>query len=235
MISTRQRIEDFEEAIKKDYSRRYSELSKLKEKLLSDQGDTDIDNEFRKVVLVFLYANYEGFIKYSLELYIETINSLELKCCDVNYSIALSSINKYIDNIYSQEKHPKLKNFLPDDTKLHAMYRKIEFLKKYDNFWNTNVSIPDEIINTESNLMPYVLKKLLYILGLDIDWIDNKIVGNITRLVKTRHNIAHGVFIKSIDKKSYNEIENSVFEILDNVTKLLINNLTNGLYLKSNK
>lgn len=47
---------------------------------------------------------------------------------------------------------------LPDDTRLHRLYRRVDFMEKVDNFKEQKLNIEDQIIDTESNLWYIVLQ-----------------------------------------------------------------------------
>jgi hypothetical protein len=125
-------------------------------------------------------------------------------------------------------RHPekKCKEFareLPDDTALHRFARDREFVAVAWQFAQRTVQIEsDEVINTEGNLKPVVLRKLLYRIGLDPDlaspWQDT-----MHMLLKRRNDVAHGTAragrAGGIEEDDYAKLEDAVRQTLDGLVR----------------
>ena len=121
---------------------------------------------------------------------------------------------------------------LPDDTRLHRLYRRVDFMEKVENFKEQELIIDDQIIDTESNLWYIVLQKNLYKVGLPINLFDDY-QNDIDALVNRRNSIAHGNFKSGVKESEFSRWENKVSEILSGVTRLLYDYANNERYLIS--
>ena len=69
------------------------------------------------------------------------------------------------------------------------------FVEDFENITAQLVEIPDNVVDTESNLRAVVLKKILFQLGLNYSSVDPH-SNTIERLLGVRNAIAHGDAIK---------------------------------------
>ncbi len=60
-------------------------------------------------------------------------------------------------------------NEIPEDTRLHRFYRRVDFMEKMEGFKEQDLNIDDQIIDTESDLRYIILQKNLYKIGLPLD------------------------------------------------------------------
>jgi hypothetical protein len=223
------------EDLENDFKWRIEEINILKNNLLKNSNTPESiqhDDYVRKIFIVFLYAHFEGFTKNSFFLYKEAINSLCLLCKQVNHTIAASSFYSYFRKLEEPRKLDKLKKAFPSDTKLHKLYRRQEFFSDIEDIWNQKINIPDEVIDTESNLRPDVLKKILYSFGFNLEWIDESKSKIINDLVNYRNSITHGNRKKGFESNEYNIIEESIIDIMKKIKSLIIINISNQEYLK---
>ena len=130
------------------------------------------------------------------------------------------------------KKCDEFRRALPDDTKIHRFARDREFLERTDDFGQKPVTIPDLLVDTESNLTPVVLRKNLYRLGFSSNQFD-QFEGNINRLLMTRNRIAHGESSSGVDAKTYTDLHTIVFEIMAEVTMQVTQALNGRLYLRA--
>jgi hypothetical protein len=94
------------------------------------------------------------------------------------------------------------------------------------------VRIPDEVIDTESNLWPVVLKKNLFRLGLDHDRLKHH-DGTIANLVNRRNGIGHGTERAGVTEGAFTNLQRSVYEVMDEVIAMIIEALSNRTYLNT--
>jgi hypothetical protein len=179
-----------------------------------------------------LYAHLEGYIKISLQTYIQYINSQQLSRKDVNTGLMVASMYKeFLAYENLDRKCEIFRRELPDDARLHRLFRRIDFMEKVDDFKEQKLNIDDQIINIESNLRYIVLQKNLYKIGLPID-LFNDYQSDIDALVNRRNSIAHGDFKAGVTAQEFSNWETKVFSILSGVTRLLYDYANNKRYLQ---
>lgn len=123
-------------------------------------------NKYRKSLVLILYSHMEGYIKICLHSYIQYINSQNLKRRDVNTGLMVASMHKeFIAYENSDRKCEFFRRELPDDVRLHRLYRRVDFMEKVEDFKDQELAIDDRVVNTESNLWYIVLQKNLYKVG----------------------------------------------------------------------
>lgn len=84
---------------------------------------------------LILYSHMEGYIKICLQTYIQYINSQKLNRKDVNTGLMVASMHKeFIAYENLERKAEFFRRDLPDDTRLHRLYRRVDFMEKVENF-----------------------------------------------------------------------------------------------------
>lgn len=182
---------------------------------------------FRRALVVMLYAHLEGFAKSCLGTYAHEVNRERLKCGDANDALATASLANVFRSLASDAKpHAFFRNKAPEDSKLHAFARQKELTSRLSDLWSQSLDIPiDEVVDTESNLSPLVLRKILFRLGFPHDAFATE-EGTLNRLLEERNNIAHGRRNAGYEGEDYRKIEKAVYAVLHRlmafVTKALI-------------
>ncbi|MBP2098918.1 MAE_28990/MAE_18760 family HEPN-like nuclease [Enterococcus rivorum] len=217
--------------IEEELTWRLEELNFLKNQL-SVINKEDDKLRYRKSLVVMLYSCYEGFCKSAFQIYIKMINSQALLRSEVNLHIRTSSLHEmFLEYGNESKKDERFKRSLPEDNKLHKYSRQITFVEEFNNFLTEQVYISDSIVDTESNLKPAVLKKILYRLGFPFEEIDIS-EATINKLLNYRNSIAHGsqkIGIKEID---YESLESDVKKLMNNVRVIIINAIQDDLFLE---
>ncbi|MEZ0609477.1 MAE_28990/MAE_18760 family HEPN-like nuclease [Fibrella sp. WM1] len=186
----------------------------------------------RRSLIPLLYAHFEGFVKFTLLLYINIINNEKVKCKVANSSIVAASLYHVFQELRNPEKkNATFKKDLPDDTPLHRFARDKEFIEKVNSFDETIVIIPDGVVDMESNLKPVVLKKNLYKLGLDYNEI-TKVEGDIHKLLNFRNSIAHGSMREGIKRKDYEDLVSSTYKTMYFVKDLVLKSCRSKSFIK---
>ncbi len=217
-------------ALETELAWRQEELAFFKNQLNSIKEDNK--SKYRKSLVLVLYAHLEGYIKISLQTYIQYINSQQLSRKDVNTGLMVASMYKeFLAYENLDRKCEIFRRELPDDARLHRLFRRIDFMEKVDDFKEQKLNIDDQIINTESNLRYIVLQKNLYKIGLPID-LFNDYQSDIDALVNRRNSIAHGDFKAGVTAQEFSNWETKVFSILSGVTRLLYDYANNKRYLQ---
>ncbi|STQ77012.1 MAE_28990/MAE_18760 family HEPN-like nuclease [Grimontia hollisae] len=185
----------------------------------------------RRSIVGLLYAHIEGYVYFAFSLYVEAINNQNLKCKEVKPAIAAASLNAEFVALKNPEKKSTLfKRDLPDDTKLHQVCREINFLESISGIQDKKVKIPHGFINTENNIGPNVLRKLLYQIGLEHKGLD-EISKDLNRLRRIRNDIAHGKSKEGIDDKHYIAFKECYETIFNRLSNLMIKSYANKEYL----
>lgn len=194
----------------------------------------DYKDKYRKSLVLILYSHMEGFIKISLQIYIEYINSKQLKRKDVQTGLMVASMHKEFLAYENLDRKNKIfHRALPEDTQLHRLYRRVDFMDEIGNFKEQILSIDDQIIDTESNLWYIVLQKNLYKVGIPVDLFD-EYKNDIDALVNRRNSIAHGNSRAGVTEREFFNWKLKVSRVLSGVTRLLYDYAHNGRYLRSN-
>lgn len=192
-------------------------------------------NKYRKSLVLMLYSHFEGFIKICLLSYIQYINSLHLKRGCFTKKLIVSSMNREFNAYDNNDEQCKiLKKQLPEDSRLHRYHRRVNFLEQLNEFEEEELQIPDEAINTESNLWYVVLQKNLYKVGLPIDLFD-EFAGDIDALVNRRNSIAHGTERAGVTATEYTRWEENTYNIMEDIIRCIYNNVCQEQYLKENE
>ncbi|QPA58684.1 MAE_28990/MAE_18760 family HEPN-like nuclease [Lysinibacillus sphaericus] len=222
------------EELESELTWRELELKFLKNQLSNIESE-DEKKVYRKALVVMLYAHYEGFCSFAFQTYVLAINEEEIIRREANSNLIAASLHQefslFESEEYKETKFKKVFNKPVDDKKLYKLSKRIYLLDSLNEFLDKKVEISDKVVNTESNLWPIVLKKLLYTLGLP----ENTFIryeATIKDLVNTRNGISHGQQKEGIDEITFNKLEQATTEINKAVIQLIQNALKNKEYLK---
>ena len=124
------RIEDFRAQLEQDHTWRQEEILKLQNRAeeISLEGDQD---QFRRAIILLLYAHFEGFCKFGFEMYVNAINEEKIYCADAEFSIAAAALS----DIFRDLRNPtRWSDFFGraavDDTKLQRFERDRQFMER---------------------------------------------------------------------------------------------------------
>lgn len=223
-----QDILEFRSDMEDSLSWRINEIITLKNMLREDNNVPVV-----KILIVMLYAHFEGFFKDCLECYIRYINSTELELYKFGDSLIAASLNReYAAFENMNRKCKELVSVPPTEEFLHKFHRRKELTQKMtSDYLYRKIRINEKIINTKSNLDYAVVQENMYILGLDYNYFLDK-QNNITRLVQLRNSVAHGSQREPIDFIEYEKIETDIFEIMEELIKYLFLFSSEEKYLK---
>jgi hypothetical protein len=186
----------------------------------------------RKALVVMLYAHFEGVCKALLSMYVNWLNRLGLRVADVVPAVGAASLAKVFEALRDpKRKCAQFARALPDDTALHRFARDRDFVEVAWNIAQRSVQIePDDVIDTESNLKPVVLRKILFRLGLDPNlaapW-----EGSIHKLLNRRNGVAHGTERAGVEEKDYAELEQAVLLVIDGLVTAISDAVAKQVYL----
>lgn len=222
--------DEFRAILENDLAWRQEELAFFKNQLnyISDNNK----NRYRKALVLILYSHLEGYIKLSLQTYIQFINSLSLTRNMVTVGLKAAAMSREFNAYDNLDRKSNIfKRELPEDSSLHRFYRRVDFVSQYDEFSGKELEIDDSIVNTESNIWYIVLQKNLYKLGLPIDLFE-EYESDINALVNRRNSIAHGNFRSGISQEEFHNWEISTYDVLSGITRLLYDYAWNEKYKK---
>jgi hypothetical protein len=204
--------DDFVSELYRDLEWRTDELIQLKN-LLTHEPDPTARDLLRKSLVMVLYAHFEGFCVFSLEHYQRAINEAGLECREVIPAILAGSWEKVFNAMeHGDEKCKVFRHSLPDDPHLHRHWRRRHFIEETERFLSLRVSIPEHVIDTESNLKPAILQRNLFLLGLDHTFVEPH-ADTINGLLGRRNRIAHGDDRRGVPEREYNGYESTAYEI----------------------
>ena len=222
--------------LEEEFSWRYTEIRKLQNilSLLLDENEKKV---YRKSLVVMLYSHFEGFFKFTFLYYIAKINAQKYKRKQLNKALITASMNTEFLAYENLDRKCKIfQRQLPDDTEIHRYSRRIDFLDAFSEFLERIASIPDNVVDTESNLKPIVLRKILFRLGFDSS-IAKKYDNSINRLLSYRNDIAHGggKFRQGFTNDDYTDIKNSTLQLMNDIKELVAHSLRDESFLADNE
>lgn len=202
-----------------------------------NRGATISDEEelkrYRRPLILLLYAHYEGFCKFALLLYVNAVNELGISCGAAAYAIAAASLAELFRELRNpQRKSDLFRHDLPDDARLHQFARDREFIERASELDEHPVNIPEDVVDTESNLTPVVLKKNLYRLGLPHDQFE-LYKAQINELLNVRNGISHGSFKDGVDSKLYEEVRAATSAIMSGLGAGIMKALAEKAYTRT--
>ena len=184
------------------------------------------------MLVLILYAHFEGFCKFSLLSYVDAINQEEISCFKASPPIVAASLHEILKGLKNPESKSDLfRHAAPDDRKLHSYARDLEFIEHAREIMRSVMRIPDSTVDTESNLKPVVLKKNLFRLGLEIDTLNDH-EGTIGKLLGLRNNIAHGASKNGIALEEYEKLRDSAFKVMSAVLHVVYDAFIGKAYIR---
>jgi hypothetical protein len=224
-------LDDIWAQLESDLAWRQDELRLLSNSVASLANEANRERA-RRATLVMLYAHIEGFSKVALSTYIRAVNDLALSSREAAEGIVASSfVDVFRAITYGDQKGKVFKNPLPPDEGLHVFARRCQFISELDNLLGRPLMVPDDAVDTESNLNSKVLRRNLFRLGFPVDLLASY-EDDLNELVYRRHNIAHGIDLSPVRKDIYEKLRKAAFEFMDELTLSIVGAVENFGYLK---
>lgn len=210
---------------------REAELRFLKNRVAEIRHAKDRDVA-RKALVVMLYAHFEGLTKALFTIYVNALNGLGITISSAHSALAAAALADLFKALRNPDSRCKVFGHqLPQDAKLHRYARDREFLERSADFGMRTLSISaDLVVDTESNLKPVVLRKILYQLGLEPGLVEPW-EGTVNQLLKRRNDVAHGTARNGVDEKDYESLEKAVKEVVDAMVAAITSALSVRAYL----
>jgi hypothetical protein len=189
---------------------------------------------YRKTLLVMLYSHFEGVCKAAFSVYVQSLNAENAALSDVVPALAASGMAEVFRDLRNAErKSPIFRVTAPDDSGLHRYARDREFVERMGEFLKLRLLLDSElIVDTESNLTPVVLQKIMFRLGLDHQTVE-RWARPIGELLGRRNSVAHGTHRKGVDEKTYAELEGAVFLLVDEIIRAVFEAMVKGVHLRA--
>lgn len=193
----------------------------------------DVRFKIRRSILCLYYAHIEGYVQFAFSLYIDEINKKNLKCSEVKSVIAAATLHNDFMALHNKDKKSDIfKRSLPDETHIHRLCRQAEFVESISAVQDLKVAVPDNYIDTESNVGKQVLEKLLYQVGLEYNDL-SPTYGPLNQLLNMRNDIAHGKKKAGIEDKDYDRFHTCCLSIIQVISLKLTTAYGNNKYLKT--
>ncbi|HCV3141114.1 TPA: hypothetical protein OV568_003602 [Acinetobacter baumannii] len=223
-------IDAFRTQLELDWDWRWEELRLLKN--LSSSLTVLQADIYRRSLVVFLYAHFEGFFQFALTHYIETLNDQNIPCSQANTHLISATLTNVFKALRDDNaKCDFFKSDAPDDKQLHRFFREVQFIENSNDIFSKIVTINAACIDLESNLSPVVVKKNLYKLGLPYH-LDRDVEGHLMKLKNIRNKIAHGERKEGVSITEYESFEKSVLKTITSTMANLTVACNDKLYLQ---
>ncbi len=192
----------------------------------------EVDQDrFRRALVLLLYSHFEGYCKFALTLYAGAVNSIGLQCSEANSAVVAASLHKVLAKLRDPNvKSNEFRNELPDDSKLHRFALEREFIERASEIMAGFVCIPEDAVDTESNLKPVVLRKNLFKLGLPHEQFAD-LDGDINRLLELRNKISHGATASGVARHTFDKLRESAMRVMTSITVEVTRALSDRAYL----
>jgi hypothetical protein len=196
------------------------------------ESQAERDMLFRASVIL-TYAHLEGFCRFALMAYASAINSMKLTCNEASFALVAASLTKLFGALrHPQSKHKFFVRALSNDAKLHLTAREREFVENLEGAMRSNVELPDDVVDTESNLSSIVLMKNLYKLGLNYPVVEEQ-NSQINKLLNVRNAIAHGDGRKVPESEEIDKYVSTAFGVMSFIQAEIFNALRKGAYRRA--
>lgn len=212
-LATPSDLGDFLDA---NLSRRRKDLSSLVLEWRSKQKGTAAEKQYRRLVVVMLYAHWEGFIKDASHAYLKHVTAQRLKVGDVCLALRAVAVRGHVIANGSAKKssvHARLLAAL--------VAQEAEVFDRY----------PIACIDTESNLSSKVFREIVDTLGLRFlvayELLANRLDSN---LVNERNGIAHGR-LSDPDFAETNCLVDEIWKKMNSFKRQIEDSAQKGAYL----
>jgi hypothetical protein len=110
------------------------------------------------------------------------------------------------------------------------MARRVEILRNLDGVWAEMTTLSEaEIVKTNSNLTPEVLRRMLYLLGFSAN-VFEAWDKHISRLVAERNSIAHGARMRGFPRIAYMEVRVAADSLMTGLGRAVLESLRGQAY-----
>ena len=217
-----------------EYANRIQEINTIENffKMNTNDPHSNLSGIMRKSLVLLLYAHFEGYCKQAFQYYIIYINKKQIPISRLKFGLATANLNAEFRKLFDVNHKPVNIKMFSSDSAIQQFGRKREFLANYDLYVGKIININEDFINTEANLKPDVLKKILFQLELDSSAID-VYLGEIYKLINIRNSFAHGELVRYPDEEEYDKYKNAALETMKNIKFLVETSFCKQAFLKA--
>lgn len=219
--------------IEEDLAWREDELRYFENRISSDLNIGEQEKTIEtKPLILFLYAHFEGHAKLMFTVYVNALNNCNLNCRNVAFPLIASNLHSEFGALKNSSKKHHLfpKEYEPGFKELG---RRVEFFEHLDEILTKSLELDvDNIVDTESNLKPEVLKKIFFRLGFNLENIDDRDFVKVQKLLHLRNNLAHGSRHEGISYNEYTDIKAITWKILREIKNLVVDYLSNNKFYR---
>jgi hypothetical protein len=208
------------QSLEADIDWRFAELATLRIQAVTSTNRSTLHQAILRALVALLYAHYEGFCKFAIRSYMDTLIKSGINRSALKKSIKILSLSVVFAKLKSDLSPGSCWSFFESDLPL-ALSQAIDFPRNKDG---------DFVLDGESNLYANLLKSNLASLELPTDFVDSHTI-RINSLVGRRNEIAHGkpLFIKQLN--DYEELEHDVSLLMYELAYALVDALDTQAYL----
>src|SRR5579872_6160631 len=118
---------DFVAELYREFDWRFDEVRNLKN--LIEREQLAARDDFRKSLVLVLYAHFEGYCVFSLQHYLTSINRLHLPCRTVSVALVAGAWERVFNAMDRGDQKSKVfRKKLPNDLRLHRHWRRRHFV-----------------------------------------------------------------------------------------------------------
>lgn len=208
-------MSNWSKEIENELDWRWSELASIKVQIIKSDKTSVRYQALLRALIVLLYAHYEGFCKFSWDLYLDSLERQQLKRKDCDERIVRLSLSKKFKELRGDLSPQGVWDFFTTHFPL-LMDDCLEFKVR---------------LETQSNLWPHLLKTNSQEVGLSCTMADYH-ESLLKALVRRRNDIAHGrrELIRDLDE--YEKYEKAAFDAMYELGLSVVECLENRTYLK---
>lgn len=208
---------------------------------------TDLDKKrFRKLLVLILYAHFEGFFRYSFRIYVDAINDANIEIEKAVDRLTVTSLYKEFgeyDNLkelinVDSSDFSKVNKRLENRQKLFEKITKRQIGGKIKLHVTNNHNDKNSILYTESNLNYVVITKILYRLGFEpseFEFDEINFKNTLNEFLEKRNSISHGdgKYKDGVEEKDYSNFKDLFDKAVKFISVVITNCLREKRYLKS--
>lgn len=204
-----------------DLSWRLDEIRHLRNTLLGQTARSSWPASALRAILVMQYAHLEGFAQNAFSLYVEAINSRQLKASDAQPHLFVSALIPEFNAL----RHGSGNEPESEDSRLtRRVTNQLKFVQKLRLLGDGPLIIDAEAaVSMEMNFGADVLRRMLFMLGIPETKVGNSYYTSLEFVRRQRNVIAHG--------GKWERIEPGLFEVHQGKCEQFMNDLARLLTL----
>ena len=185
-------LAEFLAEVERNFEARTTEILCL-QRAMDSAADEPTRAVFRRAFITLLYAHAEGGAAFAILCYLNCINTSTLTVEDCHPLLVASAWNALFRDLADtgNKKGKLLRGEHRENPKLQRLVRRKEFVERHRELVEMPVRIPEEVVDTESNLDQAVLARLLFQVGFE-GQLDSREFGELEFLKNLRNKVAHG-------------------------------------------